>query len=115
MTTITVTIPDFLHAEVDQLVKREGMSWDQFVALAVAEKTSAIATEGYLEERARRASKEKFLAAMAKVADVEPPDERDRWISAESHHLTAVLAEPKVPYETHENETTTNSDDEEMM
>jgi uncharacterized protein (DUF433 family) len=115
MTIITVTIPDFLHAEVDQLVKREGMSWDQFVALAVAEKTSAIATEGYLEERARRGSKEKFLAAMAKVADVEPPDERDRWISAEAHHLTVVLAEPKVAYETQVGLSKVGSDDEEMM
>ena len=49
-----------------------GMTWDQFITLAVAEKTSAIATEEYLEFRAKRASKEKFLAAMAKVADVEP-------------------------------------------
>ena len=103
MTTITVTIPDFLHAEVDQLVKREGMSWDQFVALAVAEKTSAIATEGYLEERARRGSKEKFLAALAKVADVEPPDERDRWTSLEQHSFERVLAEPRETYDIQEN------------
>lgn len=53
--------------------------------------------KGYLEEQARRGSKMKFLAAMAKIADVEPPDERDRWISTEAYHLTAVLAEPKVP------------------
>ncbi len=71
-------------------------------------------TEGYLEERARRGSKEKFLAAMAKVADVEPIDERDRWIAAEAHHLTAVLAEPKVPYETQESEPKGDSDGEEM-
>lgn len=51
---------------------------EQFVWLAMAEKASAIATESYLEERARRGSKTKFLAAMAKVADVEPPDIRDR-------------------------------------
>ena len=46
--------------------------------LAMAEKASAIATEAYLEERANRGSKEKFLTAMAKVADVEPPEEQDR-------------------------------------
>lgn len=115
MTTITVTIPDFLHAEVDQLVKREGMSWDQFVSLAVAEKTSAIATEKYLEERARRGSKEKFLAAMAKVAEVEPPDERDRWISTEANLLTAVLAEPKAPYETQESLSQVDNNDEERL
>ncbi len=98
MTTITVTIPDSLHAEVNQLVNRQGMSWDQFVALAVAEKTSAIATEGYLEERARRGSKEKFLAAMAKVADVEPLDERDRWNSPEPRPAASMLAEQREGY-----------------
>ncbi len=39
---------------------------------------TAIATEEYLTERAKRGSREKFLAAMAKVPDVEPPDPRDR-------------------------------------
>jgi hypothetical protein len=63
---------------VRQLVKREGISINQFVTLALAEKVSALATESYLEERAKRADKQKFLAAMSKVADVEPPDERDR-------------------------------------
>ena len=61
-----------------KLSKREGMSLEQFIMLAMAEKASAIATEEYLMERAERGSKEKFLAAIAKVADVEPPDERDR-------------------------------------
>lgn len=99
MTTITVTIPDLLHTKVDQLIKQEGMSWDQFVALAVTEKTSAIATEGYLEERARPGSKEKFLAAIAKVADVEPPDERDRWNSPEPHPAARMLAEQREGYQ----------------
>jgi hypothetical protein len=75
----------------------------------------AQATEGYLEERAGRGSKEKFLAAMAKVADVEPPDERDRWISTKAHHMTQVLAEPKVSYKTQESESKAVSDDEEMV
>lgn len=74
-----------------------------------------LATEGYLEERANRVSEEKFLAAMAKVADVEPLDERDRWTSSEAHYLTAVLAELRVPYETQESVSQADSDDEEMM
>jgi hypothetical protein len=73
------------------------------------------ATEGNLEERANRGSKEKFLAAMAKVADVDPLDERDRWTSMEAYHLTAVLAESKVPYETQESESQADSDREEMQ
>ena len=71
-------MPDSLHAIVKQLVKREGTSVNQFVTVAVAEKVTAIATEEYLEERAKRGSREKFLAAMAKVPNIEPPDERDR-------------------------------------
>ncbi|MBX3012314.1 MAG: toxin-antitoxin system HicB family antitoxin [Caldilineaceae bacterium] len=78
MTTISLRIPDSLHATVKQLVKREGISINQFVTMALAEKVTALATEEYLEARAERGSREKFLAAMNKVPDVEPPDERDR-------------------------------------
>ena len=77
MTTISITIPDSLHATVRDIVEREGMSIEQFIMLAMAEKASAMATEAYLEARANRGSKEKFLAAMAKVADVDLPDEQD--------------------------------------
>lgn len=78
MTTISLRIPPSLHQLVRELVKREGISINQFVTLALAEKVSALATESYLEERAKRGDKRKFLAAMRKVADVEPVDERDR-------------------------------------
>jgi hypothetical protein len=40
----------------------------------LAEKVAAIGAEDYLEKRAKRANEAKFDAAMAKVADVEPPD-----------------------------------------
>lgn len=78
MTTISITIPDSLHATVRDIVEREGMSFDQFILLAMAEKASAMATEAYLEARANRGSKKKFLAAMTKVANIDPPDEQDR-------------------------------------
>lgn len=61
-----------------EIVAREGMSLEQFIMLAMAEKASAIATEAFLEARTNQGTKEKFLAAMAKVEDVEPPDKRDR-------------------------------------
>ena len=78
MTTINITIPDYLHAIVRDIVEREGMSFKQFILLAMTEKASAMMTETYLEARANHGSKEKFLAAMAKVGDVDPPDEQDR-------------------------------------
>jgi hypothetical protein len=78
MRMITLEIPDSLHRTVHEIVEREGMSLDQFIVLAMAEKAAAIATEAYLEERAKRGDRARFLAAMAKVPDVDPPDDQDR-------------------------------------
>ena len=50
---------------------------NQFIALAVAEKMSALMTVEYLEERARRGSQEKFHAVLEKVPDAKP-EEYDR-------------------------------------
>jgi hypothetical protein len=77
MTTLSLRIPDYLHKMARELAEEEGVSINQLITLALAEKLSALATESYLEERAQRGDREKFLAAMAKVADVEP-EEYDR-------------------------------------
>ena len=60
MATISLTIPDSLHATVRDIVEREGMSLEQFIMLAMAEKASAIATETYLESRAKRGEERSF-------------------------------------------------------
>lgn len=75
MTTISITIPDSLHATVRDIVEREGMSFEQFILIAMDEKASAMTAEAYLEARANRGSKEKFLAAMAKIGNVDPLEE----------------------------------------
>ena len=69
--------PESLHTQVRKLSKRDGISINQFIATALAEKMSAMVTREYLEVRAGRGSREKFKRAMTKVADVEP-EERDR-------------------------------------
>jgi len=56
---------------------QEGISINQFIATAVAEKMSALMTEDYLQERARRGSRARFEAALAQVPDAEP-EPRDR-------------------------------------
>jgi hypothetical protein len=77
MSTISLRLPDSLHDSLRALAKQEGVSINQLITLAVAEKISALATEEYLGARAKRASRKKFLRAMGKVADIEP-EERDR-------------------------------------
>ena len=72
MSTLTVQLPNSLYKNLQELVNREGISTDQFIASAVAEKMSALMTEAYLEERAKRASRAKYEAALAQVPDVGP-------------------------------------------
>jgi hypothetical protein len=44
------------------------------ITVALAEKISALMTEDYLGELAKRDSRAKFEKAMAKVADIEPEE-----------------------------------------
>jgi hypothetical protein len=75
MSTISLRIPESLHARARELAEKEKISINQLITLALAEKISALTTEEYLGERARRGDRGKFERAMAKVADVEPEDE----------------------------------------
>ncbi|HET54147.1 MAG TPA: toxin-antitoxin system HicB family antitoxin [Ignavibacteria bacterium] len=77
MSTISLRLPDSLHKKVRDLAERENTSINQFVSSALAEKISALLTEEYLKERAKRAKKSNFKKALKKVADIEP-DERDK-------------------------------------
>jgi hypothetical protein len=45
-----------------------------FISTAAAEKLAALLTVDYLEERAKRGSREKFETALAALPDVEPDD-----------------------------------------
>ncbi len=72
MSVLNVLLPDSLYRSLQELANRDGLSIDQFVALAVAEKISALATESYLQERAKRGERSKYDAVLAKVPDVEP-------------------------------------------
>ena len=77
MTTLSVRLPDSLHQQVKLLSKQDGVSINQFIASALAEKMSALLTEAYLRERQPLGSSAAFLAALDKVADC-PPDTGDQ-------------------------------------
>ena len=77
MSTLSLRLPDYLHESVRNLAKKEGISINQFITLAVAEKMSALMTEDYLGMRAKRGDRAKYEAVLAKVPNVEP-EEYDR-------------------------------------
>jgi predicted transcriptional regulator len=72
MSHLSVQLPDSLHKSLQTLAEKDGISVDQFIATAVAEKLAALMTETYLEDLAQQGSREKYQAVLAKVPDVEP-------------------------------------------
>ncbi|BAS27977.1 hypothetical protein LIP_2136 [Limnochorda pilosa] len=76
MKTLSVRLPESVHKQIRELAEREGVSMNQVITTALAEKISALMTVDYLEARARRGSRAKFERALAKVPDV-PPEAHD--------------------------------------
>lgn len=72
MSDVQIRIPRSLEAYLSSLAEREGVSVEQFVASAIAEKASALMTESYLSERAARGTRSRYDAALAAVPDTEP-------------------------------------------
>ena len=70
--TLSLQIPDSLHHRVRIHSDEDGVSIDQFIALAVAEKLSALDTVTWLEERAARGREEDWNAILDTAPDVEP-------------------------------------------
>ena len=76
MSNLSLRLPDSLHRKIRQLAEQDDISINQFIATAVAEKTAALLTVDYLEERARRADPKLVDRLLSRVPDV-PPDPGD--------------------------------------
>ena len=74
MSALSLRLPKSLHVQLSEVAQVEGVSVNQFVMLAVAEKVASISTIEYLEKRAKRGSREKLLSILNKVPDVEPAE-----------------------------------------
>ena len=74
MTALSLRLPKSMYKRLREIAKAEGVSMNQFVTLAIAEKMATLTTLDYLEERAKRGSREKLLTILEKAPDVEPED-----------------------------------------
>jgi predicted transcriptional regulator len=76
MSTLSLRLPTSLHRRLGEVAEKEGVSINQLVNSAVAEKMAALLTEEYLSDRGKRGSRARFAAALAKVpkGEAEPAD-----------------------------------------
>jgi hypothetical protein len=74
MSVLSLRLPKSLYNQLRELAEAEGISMNQFATLAIAEKIATLMTTDYLEVRAKRGSREKLLAVLAKAPDVEPEE-----------------------------------------
>ncbi len=70
-------VPPTLLAEARKAAESEGVALNQLITLALAEKVSAMRTEEYFEERARRADPARVKRILARVGKGNPPVEGD--------------------------------------
>jgi hypothetical protein len=79
MSTVTIQMPDGVARQLRECAAKEGVTVDQLLSSAAAEKLSALMTVEHLRQRALRAKREDFLAFLAASPDVPPMegDERD--------------------------------------
>lgn len=78
LTSYPLRLPRSIRASVARLCKQDGVSINQFVSIAVAEKVAMLQAEVYFVERRARADMLAFDALMNRVGG-EPPragDER---------------------------------------
>jgi hypothetical protein len=72
MSTMSLRLPESLHRKVRELAEQEGVSINQLVTTALAEKIAALMTADYLAERASRGSRQEFDRVLGKVKDRKP-------------------------------------------
>jgi hypothetical protein len=72
MSTITVSLPDYLRANAERLAREEGISINQLLASAMGEKLAALEGLSRLEERAQRGKLVDIDRILAKVPAAEP-------------------------------------------
>ncbi len=72
LTTLTIQLPESLARQLRECAAKEGLTVDQLLSSAAAEKLSALMTLEHLRQRALRAKREDFVAFLDGSPDVPP-------------------------------------------
>jgi hypothetical protein len=74
--TFPLRLSESIKREAETLAREDGVSLNQFIATAVAEKVSALSTATYFRRRASRADRARFDQVLARLGSL-PPREGD--------------------------------------
>lgn len=70
MTALTIRLPNSVHETIKQLARKDGISVNQFIASAAAEKMASFQTLDYLRREAALGKRENFEQFLKLVPDV---------------------------------------------
>ena len=74
--TFPLRLPESVRRAAETIAREDGVSLNQFIATAVAEKVSALGTATHLRARAARADRARFDIVLASLGGL-PPREGD--------------------------------------
>ena len=75
MSALSLRLPESLHKAAKILAKKEHISINQLIMVALAEKISVLETADYLNGRAKKGSREKYLDILKKAPRIKPNDQ----------------------------------------
>lgn len=70
MSALSLRLPESLHKAAKVLAKKEQISINQLITLALAEKIAVLDTENYLNNRAKKGNRSKYLEVLKKAPNV---------------------------------------------
>ena len=74
MSALTVRLPNSLHVKIKELAQAEGVSINQFIVTAAAEKMAALLSEDYLDHEAKRGHRADFEKVLKAIPHIEPEE-----------------------------------------
>ena len=72
MTALTIRLPNSVHESIKVLARKDGISVNQFIASAAAEKMASFQTLEYLRQEAALGKREHFDAFLSAVPNTPP-------------------------------------------
>ena len=70
MTALTIRLPNSVHESIKELAKRDGISVNQFIASAAAEKMASFLTVEHLKREAAKGKRKDFEKVLRLVPNV---------------------------------------------